>query len=125
MGSSRKIAWDSTSSASKPSAGRARSAGRSCRRSWDRWRCIALARGVLLTTSTLSPDALDYVNRSESKKVVLIDSATLSDLMADYNIGVSVAETHLVKRVDLDWVQSVHIEANHADPSDMMKHDFS
>ncbi len=60
-------------------------------------------KGVLLTTATFSADALDYVNRIESKKVVLIDGATLSDLMIDYNIGVSVAETYLVKRVDLDF----------------------
>jgi hypothetical protein len=34
---------------------------------------------------------------------VLIDGETLSDLMIDYNIGVSVAETYLVKKVDLDF----------------------
>jgi restriction system protein len=60
-------------------------------------------KGVLLTTSNFSSDALDYVNRIESKKVVLIDGETLSDLMIDYNIGVSVAETYLVKKVDLDF----------------------
>jgi len=60
-------------------------------------------KGVLLTTSSFSTDAEDYVNRIESKKVVLIDGETLSDLMIDYNIGVSVAETYLVKKVDLDF----------------------
>ena len=60
-------------------------------------------KGVLLTTSSFSADAEDYVNRIESKKVVLIDGETLSDLMIDYNIGVSVAETYLVKKVDLDF----------------------
>jgi restriction system protein len=60
-------------------------------------------KGVLLTTSTVSSDALDYVNRIESKKVVLIDGETVSELMIDYNIGVSVAETYLVKKVDLDF----------------------
>ena len=54
-------------------------------------------KGVLLTTSSFSADAEDYVNRIESKKVVLIDGETLSDLMIDYNIGVSVA------RRDLSW----------------------
>jgi restriction system protein len=57
----------------------------------------------LLTTSTFSPDALDYINRIESKKVVLIDGETLSDLMIDYDVGVSVAETYLVKKIDLDF----------------------
>jgi restriction system protein len=60
-------------------------------------------KGVLLTTSGFSSDALEYVNRIESKRVVLIDGETLSDLMIDYSIGVSVAETYLVKKVDLDF----------------------
>jgi len=60
-------------------------------------------KGVLLTTSAFSSDAEDYVNRIESKKVVLIDGETLSELMIDYNIGVAVAETYLVKKVDLDF----------------------
>ena len=33
----------------------------------------------------------------------LIDGETVSELMIDYNIGVSVAETYLVKKVDLDF----------------------
>ncbi len=60
-------------------------------------------KGVLLTTSTFSADALDYVNRIESKKVVLIDGETLSELMIDYNVGVSVAETYIVKKVDFEF----------------------
>ena len=60
-------------------------------------------KGVLLTTATFSADALDYVNRIESKKMSYLTALTLSDLMIDYNIGVSVAETYLVKRVDLDF----------------------
>lgn len=39
----------------------------------------------------------------ESKKIILIDGETLADLMIDYNVGVSVAETYLVKKVDYDF----------------------
>jgi len=60
-------------------------------------------KGVLLTTSSFSAEALDYVNRIEGKKVVLIDGETLADLMIDYNVGVAVADTYLVKRVDFDF----------------------
>ncbi len=60
-------------------------------------------KGVLVTTSSFSGEARDYVTRIEGKKVVLIDGETLADLMIDYNVGVSVADTYLVKRVDFDF----------------------
>jgi restriction system protein len=56
-------------------------------------------KGVLLTTSSFSADAEVYVNRIESKKVVLIDGETLADLMIDFDIGVSVSETYVVKKI--------------------------
>ncbi len=43
------------------------------------------------------------MNRIEGKKVVLIDGEMLAELMIDYNIGVAVAGTYLVKRVDFDF----------------------
>jgi restriction system protein len=58
---------------------------------------------VLITTSSFSGDALEYINRIESKKVVLIDGETLAEFMIDFNVGVSVAETYLVKKVDFDF----------------------
>lgn len=60
-------------------------------------------KGVLLTTSAFSPEAGEYVNRIESKKVVLIDGETLAELMIDHNVGVAVADTYLVKKVDYDF----------------------
>jgi len=35
--------------------------------------------------------------------VVLIDGETLADLMIDFDIGVSVSETYLVKKIDFDF----------------------
>lgn len=46
-------------------------------------------KGVLITTSQFSPDALDYVTRIE-KKIVLIDGEKLAELMIDYGIGVTI-----------------------------------
>ena len=60
-------------------------------------------KGVLLTTSSFSADAEEYVNRIESKKVVLIDGETLADLMIDFDIGVSISETYVVKKIDFDF----------------------
>jgi restriction system protein len=59
-------------------------------------------KGVLITTSGFSKDAEEYVNRIE-RKIVLIDGKQLAELMIDHNIGVAVARTFVVKRVDMDY----------------------
>lgn len=59
-------------------------------------------KGVMLTTSKFSQDAKDYVARIE-KKIVLIDGLQLAELMIDYNVGVSVDKTYVVKKLDGDF----------------------
>jgi restriction system protein len=60
-------------------------------------------KGVLLTTSSFTADAQDYVNRIEAKKVVLIGGESLAELMIDFGIGVSVSDTYVVKKLDNDF----------------------
>ena len=45
-------------------------------------------KGVFITTSGFSKDAIDFVDRIDSK-IVLIDGQTLSRLMVDHGVGVS------------------------------------
>jgi len=59
-------------------------------------------KGVLITTSTFSKDAEEYVGKIE-RKIVLIDGERLAELMIDHNIGVATARTYTVKRIDLDY----------------------
>lgn len=59
-------------------------------------------KGVLISTSTFSRDALDFVDRIE-RKIVLIDGTKLAQLMIDYNIGVATAKTYAVKKIDSDY----------------------
>lgn len=59
-------------------------------------------KGVMITTSTFTADAQDYV-RQISKKIVLIDGRQLADFMIQYGVGVSVEATYVVKRVDSDY----------------------
>lgn len=61
-------------------------------------------KGVLITTSQFSPDALDYVTRIE-KKIVLIDGDELAKLMIDYGIGVAADATYEIKRLDTDYFE--------------------
>lgn len=60
------------------------------------------SKGVLITTSTFSADARQYI-RTITKHIVLIDGHQLADLMIECNVGVSPAMTYVVKRIDGDY----------------------
>lgn len=59
-------------------------------------------KGVMITTSSYSKDAAEYVERIE-KKIVLIDGEQLAQYMIDYGVGVAEMVTYTVKRIDLDY----------------------
>lgn len=59
-------------------------------------------KGVFMTTSGFSADAVDYVTKIETK-VVLLDGIQIAELMIDHNVGVSPVSTFIVKRVDSDY----------------------
>ncbi len=61
-------------------------------------------KGVLITTGHFTPAARKVVesNRSD-KKIVLIDGPRLADLMIEHDLGVSVAATYSLKRLDADF----------------------
>ena len=59
-------------------------------------------KGVFITTSWYTQEARDYASSSQYK-VVLIDGARLADLMIEHDLGVSVAATYQLKRIDSDF----------------------
>ncbi|WP_027849622.1 restriction endonuclease [Marinospirillum minutulum] len=59
-------------------------------------------KGIFITTSRFSKEAIEYVKNIDPK-VVLLDGTDLVQLMMDYNVGVSSAETYTVKKVDTDF----------------------
>jgi len=59
-------------------------------------------KGVFITTSSFTADAKDYVAHLNTK-VVLIDGKTLANMMIDFDVGVSVATTYALKRIDSDY----------------------
>ena len=61
-------------------------------------------KGVFITTSDFTPDAREYVKRIE-KKIVLIDGRQLAELMIDHDVGVTVAHTYKLKRLDSDYFE--------------------
>jgi restriction system protein len=61
-------------------------------------------KGVFITTSTFSNDALEYAGGIESK-IILIDGEKLAELMIDHNVGVSTVGTYELKRIDSDYFE--------------------
>ncbi|MBI3461978.1 MAG: restriction endonuclease [Planctomycetes bacterium] len=59
-------------------------------------------KGVFITTSGFSRDALEYVETIDPK-VVLIDGLRLAQLMMDFNVGVSRSQLYEIKRIDSDY----------------------
>jgi restriction system protein len=61
-------------------------------------------KGVFITTSNFTKDALQFVQQIQ-QKVILIDGQQLAQLMIDYDIGVSLEKSYQVKRVDHDFFE--------------------
>lgn len=63
-------------------------------------------KGVFITTSDFSQGARDYAKNIESS-LVLMDGEELAGLMIDYGVGVSLASTYEIKRVDSDYFEEL------------------
>ena len=60
-------------------------------------------KGVFITTSTFTPAAQLAARTSRAYKIVLIDGARLAELMIEHDLGVSVAASYHLKRIDSDF----------------------
>lgn len=60
-------------------------------------------KGIFITTSTFTKDAVEFAKSVNNSKIVLIDGDELAELMIDHNVGVSVAQVYEVKRIDSDY----------------------
>ena len=59
-------------------------------------------KGVFITTSRFTADAIEYASLIETK-VVLMDGEKLASLMMDFDVGVSTQATYVIKKVDSDY----------------------
>jgi restriction system protein len=59
-------------------------------------------KGVFVTTSTFTRDAIDYADQIDTK-IVLIDGRSLARLMILHDVGCSAAQTFVVKKLDSDY----------------------
>jgi restriction system protein len=61
-------------------------------------------KGVFITTSNFSKDAIAFAAQMETK-IVLIDGESLAQYMIDYNLGVSPQNTFVIKKIDSDYFE--------------------
>jgi restriction system protein len=59
-------------------------------------------KGIFITTSNFTKEALEYTPRNETK-IVLIDGEQLAQLMIDYNLGCTTQQTYELKKLDSDY----------------------
>ena len=61
-------------------------------------------KGVFMTTSTFSRDAIEYAKALQTT-IVLVDGTQLAQLMLDHGVGVSVQETIRLLKIDEDYFE--------------------
>jgi restriction system protein len=59
-------------------------------------------KGIFITTSSFSAEALNYVKNIESK-IILIGGQRLAELMIEHSVGVSSIASYEIKRIDSDY----------------------
>ena len=59
-------------------------------------------KGIFISTSNFPKTAYEFVERIEHK-IILIDGERLTDLMFEFNVGVSIQSNYEVKRIDSEY----------------------
>lgn len=62
------------------------------------------SKGVFITTSSYTREATEYA-AVISTKIVLLGGRELASLMVDHNVGVSIAGSYELKRIDADYFE--------------------
>ena len=62
------------------------------------------SKGVFLTTSGFSREAIQYASGINSK-VILIDGERLASLMVDHDVGVAAVGVYKIKKIDSDYFE--------------------
>lgn len=62
-------------------------------------------KGVFITTSTFTNEALNAANQNPHNKIVLIDSDRLLELAIQFNVGIQVKKIIEIKEIDSDFFE--------------------
>lgn len=64
----------------------------------------SVTRGVFIITSSFSKPAIEFANGYPHATISLIDGKKLTELMIEYNLGVSEERTICLKKLDSDYL---------------------
>lgn len=59
-----------------------------------------IEKGLFITTAKLSQGAKDFAN---AQHIILVDGQRLTELMVEYDLGVSTQKVYKIKRIDSDY----------------------
>jgi len=63
-----------------------------------------IEKGLFITTAKFSPGARQF---AEAQHIILVDGQKLTELMIEYELGVTTQKTYKIKRVDSDYFSDV------------------
>ena len=63
------------------------------------------SKGLFITALSLSKEEIDFAKKQLQVKLILVDGKMLTNLMIQYNLGVSVVKTYEIKQLDVDYFE--------------------
>ncbi|WP_367109438.1 restriction endonuclease [uncultured Psychrobacter sp.] len=69
-------------------------------------------KGVFITTSRFSADAITYAQNLSNARIVLIDGQKLAEYIYKYGLGVQVEQTISIKKLDTDYWDNMPDDIN-------------
>ena len=63
------------------------------------------SKGIFITTSTFTKEAIDFSKRNIAAKIILIDGEKLTALMFDHNVAVTRTGFYEIKKIDSDYFE--------------------
>ena len=64
-------------------------------------------KGIFITTSHFSSEALKYSEKIIGKDVVLVNGNELSELLFEHNMGVSIHESYEIKKLNIEFFDNI------------------
>lgn len=62
-----------------------------------------IQKGVFITTSDFTKDAVDFMNKQQQKNIKLINGEFLAELLVRYEVGVIPAQSIKIYKIDTDY----------------------
>jgi restriction system protein len=62
-------------------------------------------KGIFITTTKFSKDALDTAKKDSDHNIILIDGNELAKLMIEYNVGIREIKKYTTKEIDKDYFE--------------------